>query len=310
MAQTASPTSGNRAAYLAPASGYTVLMDTLFIVFQHIVPQHLLSRCTGWLAKLRHPAWLKNWVIRRFVAHFRVDMSEAAEPNPGAYANFNEFFTRPLREGARPIADADIVCPADGAISQLGPIEDGRIFQAKGQSYSARELLGGDDARAAQFQYGSFATIYLSPRDYHRVHMPLAGKLTATSYVPGKLFSVNQTTAENVERLFARNERLVCYFDTAAGPMAMVLVGAMVVAGIETVWSGQEAPPRKDLPVVRDFLSPPQPVSLAQGEEMGRFMLGSTVILLFTEGAIDWHERYAAGSSTRLGEPLAGIAGE
>ncbi len=284
-------------------------MDTLFIIFQHLVPQHLLSRLTGWLAGLRHPLWLKDRVIRRFIAHFDVNMAEAAQPDPEAYASFNEFFTRPLREGARPIADADIVCPADGAVSQLGDIEDGRIFQAKGQAFSARELLGGDEARAAQFHDGSFATIYLSPRDYHRVHMPIAGRLTATCYIPGRLFSVNQVTAQNVERLFARNERLVCYFDTVAGPMAMVLVGAMVVAGIETVWSGQEAPPRRDLPVERDFLQPPAPVALEKGEEMGRFMLGSTVILLFGEGAIQWQPQYAAGTPTRLGEELATLAG-
>ena len=280
-------------------------MDTLFILFQHIVPQHLLSRFTGWLAELRYPVGLKNWVIGRFIKHFDVDMGEAAEPDHSRYANFNQFFTRPLKEGARPIADARVVCPADGAISQLGKIEDGRIFQAKGQWYSARELLGGDETRAAQFQGGRFATIYLSPRDYHRVHMPIAGELTATSYIPGKLFSVNGTTAENVERLFARNERLVCYFDTEAGPMAMILVGAMVVAGIETVWSGRVAPPPSG-PQVIDYRELPAPVSLDKGEEMGRFCLGSTVILLFPDDSVEWDEQYMAGTPTRLGVELAG----
>lgn len=235
-------------------------------------------------------------------------MSEAEEPNPSAYANFNEFFTRPLRDGARQISGADVVCPADGSISQVGAIDDGRIFQAKGHSYTVRELLACDDAQAQAFQAGSFATIYLSPRDYHRVHMPLAATLAATRYVPGRLFSVNGTTADNVERLFARNERLVCLFDTAAGPMAMVLVGAMVVAGIDTVWSGQEAPPRRDVPVTRDFRAPPATVELGKGQEMGRFRLGSTVILLFTPGAVEWEASYAAGSATRLGEPLARMA--
>ena len=281
-------------------------MDRLFIFFQHVVPQHLLSRLTGWLAEVRYPIWLKNWVIGRFIDHFEVDMTEAAEPDHEAYPNFNAFFTRPLVEGARPIADADIVCPADGAISQLGEIEEERIFQAKGQWFSTRELLGGDEARAAQFEDGEFATIYLSPRDYHRVHMPVAGTLTATTYIPGKLFSVNGVTAENVERLFARNERLVCYFDTAAGPMALVLVGAMVVAGIETVWAGQVAPPLK-APSTLDYHQLPGTVELAKGEEMGRFKLGSTVILLFPKGAIDWDDRYVAGTATRLGEPLAGL---
>lgn len=278
-------------------------MDRLFIMFQHILPQHLLSRFTGFLAQLRQPAWLKNWAIAQFVRVFGVDMSEAAEPDTRRYANFNEFFTRPLQAGARPLADADIVCPADGAISQLGTISQGLLFQAKGRYFTASELLGGDSARAAQFDNGRFATIYLSPRDYHRVHMPVAGRLTATSYIPGKLFSVNGVTAGNVDRLFARNERLVCYFDTAFGPMAMVLVGAMVVAGIETVWAGRVAPPPRT-PVVTDFAELPAAVELARGEEMGRFLLGSTVILLFPANVMEWDAGYAAGSATRMGEGL------
>jgi phosphatidylserine decarboxylase len=278
-------------------------MDKLFILFQNIVPQHLLSRCTGFLAGLRHPEWLKNWLIQQFIQHFDVDMSQAAEPDYTRYACFNDFFTRPLRDGARPLADADILCPADGAISQSGEIANGLLFQAKGRYFSAEDLLGGDAARAAQFQGGQFATIYLSPKDYHRVHMPVAGRLTGTCYIPGQLFSVNGVTAENVDRLFARNERLVCYFDTASGPMAMILVGAMVVAGIETVWSGQVAPPPK-LPASVDYLNLPESVELAQGDEMGRFMLGSTVILLFPEGVMSFDERYLAGASTVMGEML------
>jgi phosphatidylserine decarboxylase len=281
-------------------------MDTIFIIIQHILPQHLLSRCTGWLANLRHPMWLKNGLIRLFIKQFKVDMTEAAEPDPTRYASFNEFFTRPLREGARPLAEADLVCPADGAISQLGPIKFGRIFQAKGQAFSTVELLGGDTQRATQFIDGNFATIYLSPRDYHRVHMPIAGRLTGTSYIPGQLFSVNQVTAENVPRLFARNERLVCYFDTAAGPMALILVGAMIVAGIETVWSGQVAPPTSS-PVFRDYVSLPDSVELEQGAEMGRFMLGSTVILLFPKGAVEFDSSYVAGAATRLGEGFGSL---
>ena len=281
-------------------------MDTLFIILQHVVPQKLLSRLTGYLAELRHPLWLKNWVISRFVAHFRVDMSEALEQDAQAYTHFNAFFTRGLKEGARPIADAPIVCPADGAISQLGEIEGGRIFQAKGQHFSTTELLGGDIERAIAFKDGDFATIYLSPRDYHRVHMPIAGSLTATCYIPGELFSVNGTTAENVDRLFARNERLVCYFDTDVGPMAMVLVGAMIVAGIETVWSGQVAPP-PPTPDLRDYAAMPDPIRLEKGQEMGRFKLGSTVILLFGKDAVDWRDHYEAGTTTRLGEALADL---
>jgi len=278
-------------------------MDKIFIFLQHILPQRLLSRCTGALAELRHPLWLKNWLIHIFIRQFKVDMAEAADPDHTSYASFNAFFTRPLREDARSPAEADVICPADGAISQLGDIRGGRIFQAKGQSFSTWELLGGDSERAGLFADGRFATIYLAPRDYHRVHMPLAGRLTATSYIPGKLFSVNRVTAENVPRLFARNERLVCYFDTAAGPMAMILVGAMVVAGIETVWSGQVAPPTSE-PVLRDYVAVPRVIELAQGEEMGRFKLGSTVILLFTKDAVEFDPAHVAGAATRLGESL------
>jgi phosphatidylserine decarboxylase len=281
-------------------------VDTLFIILQHLLPQHTLSRITGWLAGT-NIEWIKNPLMRLFAKHFKVDMSEAAEPELEAYACFNDFFTRALREGARLVDSAanSVVCPADGAISQLGAIEDGRLFQAKGRMYTAAELLA-DAERAEQFRNGSFATIYLSPRDYHRVHMPIAGELSAQTYVPGKLFSVNQATAENVERLFARNERLVCYFDTEAGPVAMVLVGAMIVAGIETVWSGQVAPPPKE-PKTIDFKHAPTGVSLEKGEEMGRFKLGSTVILLFPENSIEWDGRYEANTPTRLGEVLATI---
>jgi phosphatidylserine decarboxylase len=185
----------------------------------------------------------------------------------------------------------------------MGAIHEGFLFQAKGRYFSTEALLGGDKERAAQFADGQFATIYLSPKDYHRVHMPLAGRLTATSYIPGELFSVNGVTAQNVDNLFARNERMVCYFDTEIGPMALILVGAMVVAGIETVWSGQVAPPPKH-PTLMDYLELPQPVELAKGDEMGRFMLGSTVILLFPKGSMAWAENYAAGGSTRMGENL------
>ncbi|MEM8564154.1 MAG: archaetidylserine decarboxylase [Pseudomonadota bacterium] len=278
-------------------------MDKIFIFIQHILPQHLLSRFTGGLASLRRPAWLKNGLIRIFIRQFKVDMSEAAQPDAASYPTFNDFFTRPLRDDARPVSSSDLVLPADGQISQLGAIEFGRIFQAKGRTYSTLELLGGDSGRAQQFKDGIFTTIYLSPKDYHRVHMPVSGRLTATSYIPGKLFSVNQTTAEHVPRLFARNERLVCYFDTAVGPMAMVLVGAMVVAGIATVWAGQVAP-RTSAPAITDFSAAPAAVELEKGAEMGRFMLGSTVILLFPQSSVSLDPTLTAGSSTRLGEPL------
>ncbi|MDX1733160.1 MAG: archaetidylserine decarboxylase [Halioglobus sp.] len=235
--------------------------------------------------------------------YFKVAMAEAREPDCTRYGSFNAFFTRALRDGARPLAEADIVCPADGAVSQLGAMANGLLLQAKGRYFSVQDLLGGDAERAAQFDGGQFATIYLSPRDYHRVHMPVGGTLSATHYVPGDLFSVNAVTADNVDRLFARNERLVCFFDTARGPMAMVLVGAMIVAGIETVWSGRVAPPPRQV-VTCDYQATPAPVELSRGEEMGRFCLGSTVILLFPAGMMRWDDTYAAGSSTRMGEAL------
>jgi phosphatidylserine decarboxylase len=279
-------------------------MEKFFILLQAMAPQHLLSRFTGFLADLEGPVWLKDWVIARFIRAFGVDMSEAQQEDHTAYASFNAFFTRPLREGVRPLASADVLCPADGAVSQLGEITDGRLLQAKGRYFSAIELLGGDTGRAAQYAGGEFVTIYLSPKDYHRVHMPVAGRLRAATYVPGQLFSVNGVTAENVDRLFTRNERLVCHFDTEFGPMAMVLVGAMIVAGIETAWSGRVAPPPRR-PVTVDYAELPEPVALDKGEEMGRFLLGSTVILLFPEGTVSWHEQYGPGSVTRMGEALA-----
>ncbi|WP_374962439.1 archaetidylserine decarboxylase [Spongiibacter tropicus] len=276
-------------------------MDTAFIILQYLLPQHLLSRLVGKLAECRLP-WLKNLLIRRFITQYKVDMSEAVDSAPEAYANFNAFFTRALKDGARPIAEAPVVCPADGAISQLGEINRGRIFQAKGQDYSLQTLLGDDKALTAEFDGGSFATIYLSPRDYHRVHMPVDGTLRSMTYVPGKLFSVNTTTAENVRSLFARNERAICVFDTEFGPMAMILVGAMIVAGIETVWDGQVAPPPRQL-TTRSY--PQEAPTLKKGEEMGRFKLGSTVILLFGKDKIDWLDKFEALTPTRLGEALA-----
>lgn len=279
-------------------------MNALFVALQYLLPQHLLSRAAGWLAGLRRPEWLKNALIRLFIRAFGVDMREAEQPHAEAYPDFNTFFTRPLRPGARPLAEAGVLSPADGTISQIGRIQEHSLVQAKGRRFSTWALLGGDDERASWYRNGHFTTIYLSPRDYHRVHMPLDGKLIATRYVPGQLFSVNQATAEGVDALFARNERLVCHFETPAGPMAMVLVGAMIVAGIDTVWAGQVAPPPREVQE-RDYLRLPEPVSLGRGEEMGRFKLGSTVILLFPEGRIDWGAGLAAGGSVRMGQALA-----
>jgi phosphatidylserine decarboxylase len=279
----------------------------LFILFQYLVPQHLLSRLVGRLAASEIP-WLKNSLIDMFRRHFNVDMTEALEEDPHVYPSFNAFFTRALKPDARPL-DTDpqaLLCPADGAISQIGALGGDTILQAKGQYYSAQQLLGGDAALAAPFAGGHFATIYLSPRDYHRVHMPLAGRLVRTLYVPGDLFSVNQTTAENVPNLFARNERLVCLFETAAGPMAVVLVGAMIVAGIDTVWAGPVAPLGRRV-IDTDFASPPAPVALARGAELGRFRLGSTVILLLPNGSVEWRPDAIAGSAVRMGSALGRI---
>ena len=280
--------------------------ESLFILFQHIVPQHLLSRLVGTIADSKTP-WVKNLFIRWFAKKYQINMSEARDEIPSNYPSFNAFFTRELKADARPIdqTELSIVSPADGAISQLGDIEHGRIFQAKGRGYGLSTLLGGDQTKAEQFINGSFATIYLSPRDYHRVHMPVTGTLTHTTYIPGDLFSVNQTTAEGVDQLFARNERLVAYFDTEHGPMAMVLVGAMIVAGIETVWSGQEAP-RLKKPIHTPFNNQcSSPITLEKGEEMGRFKLGSTVILLFGEDRISWESSLEATSPVQLGRIIA-----
>ncbi len=282
------------------------MKDTLFILSQKLLPQHLLSRLVGRIAECTNP-WVKNTFIKWFAKRYNINMSEALIEDPTAFENFNAFFTRELKPGVRTI-DADenaVVSPADGAVSQLGDIEHGRIFQAKGRCYGLSTLLGGDQDLANTFVNGSFATIYLSPRDYHRVHMPVTGTLRETIYVPGDLYSVNQTTAENIDQLFARNERLVCIFDTEFGPMAMVLVGAMIVAGIETVWSGHEAPRLRE--TVRRNFQPqnPDPITLQKGEEMGRFKLGSTVVLLFGKDAVNWQQSLKANSALRLGERIA-----
>lgn len=272
-----------------------------FIWLQHAMPHHAVSRLAGKFAGSEAP-WLKERLIRRFIATYDVDMTEAARP-VDAYASFNDFFTRELKPGARPLANAEeyVLSPADGAISQIGQIEQGRIFQAKGREFTATQLLGGDPELARRFEGGTFATIYLSPKDYHRVHMPAAGELLGTIYVPGDLFSVNQVTAENVDDLFARNERLAALFDGPRGCFASVMVGAMIVAGIETVWGGREAA-HAPHPRHRTFTDGEH--AFAAGDEMGRFFLGSTVVLLFEPGRVEWLEQFSAGDSVRMGEAL------
>ncbi|MDR5904243.1 archaetidylserine decarboxylase [Franzmannia qiaohouensis] len=270
----------------------------LFALIQYPLPHHLISRLVGLLAETRI-GWLKNLLIKAFIRRFKVDMSQAAEHDPTAYACFNAFFTRALKADARPLGEG-LLCPADGTLSQFGVTRHGTLVQAKGQAYSVTSLLGGDMQRAEPFRQGSFATVYLSPRDYHRVHMPLTGTLREMVYVPGRIFSVNQATADHVPALFARNERLVCIFDTEHGPMAMVLVGAMIVAGIETVWAGQVTPLGNEVQSIRFDT----PITLERGAEMGRFKLGSTVVMCFSEEMPFDEDALAFGDTVRMGQSL------
>ncbi|OXS14725.1 phosphatidylserine decarboxylase [Zobellella denitrificans] len=277
------------------------MIDNLKILLQYLLPKHLISRLVGLLAAMEGGR-LTQWLIRRFIQRYRVDMNEAQYPDPAHYLSFNDFFTRPLKDGVRPLVQGEelLAMPVDGAISQLAPIQQGRIIQAKGHDFSARALLGGDKVLAEPFMGGDFATIYLAPRDYHRIHMPLDGVLRTMIYVPGELFSVNPLTAERVPELFARNERVVCIFDTAAGPMALVLVGATIVASIETVWAGTITPPVGKR-VQRWDYDPATAPRLAKGEEMGRFKLGSTVVCLFAPGRVTLSDSLRPGTPTRMG---------
>jgi phosphatidylserine decarboxylase len=274
--------------------------DKLFVTLQYLIPQHGLSRLVGMLARSEVP-WIKTTFISLFMKRFGIDLSEAQIEDPDRFETFNAFFTRALKPDARPLEAsdaADIACPADGAVSQLGAIRANQVFQAKGHDYSLYDLLGGDSALASEFTNGQFATIYLSPRDYHRVHMPMTGTLRETRYVPGDLFSVNEATANGVPNLFARNERLVCIFDTEHGPAAVILVGAMIVAGIETVFSGQVTPLPKQV-VTTDYQRT-APITLEKGDELGRFLLGSTVVLLFPEGKARFESDLKAGGLVRV----------
>lgn len=274
--------------------------DRLFVWMQYALPHHALSRMVGCLAASEKP-WIKNPLIKWFGRRFDISLEEAEIQDPTAFPHFNAFFTRALKEGTRPVDNTEkgIVSPADGVISQCGQIRGSDVLQAKGAYFSVYELLGGDEALADEFINGHFATIYLSPKDYHRVHMPVTGTLRKIVYVPGRLFSVNNATAEQVPKLFARNERAVCIFDTEAGPVAVVLVGAMIVAAIETVFTGLITPLAKTVQTI-DFSQ--QPLSREKGEELGRFLLGSTVVLLFPENTAQWQEQLATGSALKVGE--------
>ncbi len=282
------------------------MSDRRKVLPQYILPKRGLTAFAGRVASRERGATTTR-LVRWFVRKYGVDMSEAAQPEIAAYASFNDFFTRALKEGARPLAEADLVCPVDGAISQFGAIEHDQILQAKGHRYSTTALVGGDAALAAEFHHGSFATLYLSPKDYHRIHMPCDGVLSRMIHVPGALFSVNPTTARGVPGLFARNERVVCVFESETiGRFVLALVGATIVGSMATVWHGTIDRPRTRR--VRDWTYAPDQVALKRGEEMGRFMLGSTVVLLFAEKAgLAFNPHWEPGRSIRLGEAMANV---
>ena len=278
------------------------MSDRLAVLPQYLMPKRALTTLAGTFASAQLGG-LTTLAIRRFVARYRVNMAEAANPDIASYASFNDFFTRALAPGMRPLAAADLICPVDGTISQFGSVEKDQIFQAEGHHYSTTALVGGDTELAARFEHGHFATLYLSPRDYHRIHMPCAGRLTRMVHVPGDLFSVNPTTARGVPGLFARNERVVCVFESDHGPFVLVLVGATIVGSMATAWHGQVNPPRTG--TLRQWDYAPGQVELQQGEEMGRFMLGSTVVMLFPQGPLQFNPDWAAARPIQLGEAMA-----
>ena len=284
------------------------MLDRIKLGLNHLLPKKALTELAGWGASKR-AGWLTKAVINLFVWYYKVDMQEAQKPDTASYRTFNDFFVRPLRPDARPIAEDSfiLVQPADGAISQLGHINGEQIFQAKGHTYSLEGLLAGNEKMTEMFRNGEFVTTYLSPRDYHRVHMPCDGTLREMIYVPGDLYSVNPLTARNIPNLFARNERVICLFDTEFGPMAQILVGATIVGSIETIWAGTITPPREG--VIKRWYYPENgtenAVVLKKGQEMGRFKLGSTVINLFAADQVRLLENLAAESKVRLGETLA-----
>ncbi len=286
--------------YLTGAPG---LADRLKALPLYALPQHAVSRLTHRITRSRRE-WLRRPLTRWFIRRFGVDMSEALEPDPDAYPDFNSFFTRALKPGARPMPENSdaLCCPADGAVSAIGHLHDQRIIQAKGHDYSLVDLLGGAPDQAAPFHDGAFATIYLSPANYHRVHMPVGGTLREMVHIPGRLFSVGRHTVRTVPRLFSRNERVACLFDTPSGPMAMVLVGAINVGSIETVWAGEVTPPRARAVHTRRYDS--DAVQLERGDEMGRFNMGSTVILLFPPDTVTWQRELYADAPVRLHQAL------
>jgi phosphatidylserine decarboxylase len=278
------------------------MTDRTAVLAQYLVPKQAITLLAGRIARARGGA-LTTRLIAWFVRRYGVNMAEAANPDIASYATFNDFFTRALKAGVRPLAQADLICPVDGAISQFGRIEGQQIFQAKGHAYSSTALVGGDATLAAQFDNGHFATLYLSPRDYHRIHMPCAGRLTRMIYVPGELFSVNPATARGVPGLFARNERVVCVFEGARGPFVLVLVGATIVGSMATPWHGAVNAPRPGR--LSEWRYDDQSIEFRQGDEMGRFLLGSTVVMLFPQGPLEFNPAWQPGGAIRLGELMA-----
>jgi phosphatidylserine decarboxylase len=290
----------SKTATILPFYWLTHMHNRLNLLLQHLAPQHLLSRFAGWMAECKNP-WLSQKLIRWFIKKYQVDTSIALVESLDAYPNFNAFFTRKIKPEARPVVSGvnQIASPADGCISQLGAIQNGTLLQAKGFHFGVEQLLGGLKEYAPAFDQGHFATVYLAPRDYHRVHMPLSGSLKATSYVPGKLFSVNQITAAGVSNLFSRNERLVCLFETAIGPMAIILVGAMLVGSINTVWSQQVGGKK----IVTEQIQ--NSINLVRGSELGYFKMGSTVIVLFANNPLEWGPSLKHNSTIQMGSLLA-----
>ena len=277
------------------------MSERLAVLLQYLLPKQALTVFAGKVAGTRGGAMTAR-LIKWFIGRYKVNMAEAANPDIHSYATFNDFFTRALRIDARPLAQADFICPVDGAISQFGRIENDQLFQAKGHTYSTTALLGGDHDLAAQFQDGSFATLYLSPKDYHRIHMPCDGRLTRMIYVPGDLFSVNPVTARGVPGLFARNERVVCVFDSEHGSFVLTLVGATIVGSMATVWHGVVNPPRSRGVRIWDYAK--QNVLLKKGDEMGRFLLGSTVVMLFPKNALRFNPQWVAAQAVKMGEVM------
>ena len=278
------------------------MSDRLAVLPQYLIPKQAITLLAGRVARARGGV-MTTRVIEWFVRRYGVNMNEAAHPDLASYPTFNDFFTRALKHGARPLARADLICPVDGAISQLGAMQKDQIFQAKGHHYSSTALVGGDAALAARFDDGSFATLYLSPKDYHRIHMPCDGRLSRMIYVPGDLFSVNPTTARGVPGLFARNERVVCVFESARGPFVLVLVGATIVGSMATVWHGVVNVERSGK--IREWFYDDKSVHLKKGQEMGRFLLGSTVVMLFPKGPLQFNPAWAPTGGIKLGEAMA-----